>query len=533
MNSAVRRPLFPVYPRLVPAIVLLMAIISGATPAHAAPVLAVTPKTLSFGKQSWNTTSPAKTVTLRNNSKTAITITAIAPSSGFQITPSGACVGPLAAHSKCTFDVAFLPASAEAYVGTIIITDDAAHSPQKVTLAGTGTSVAGMPAGHVLVAGGVSNGSTILGTVEIYDPIAHAFSPAGSMSDSRAFETAIFLDPAVVESGELAGTVLISGGENNEQSIVPTSDIYTPDAGLSAGNSMQVARAAQTATLITVGPLKGQVLIAGGTDDTFTSVQSAELFNPSTGEFTLTGSLNVPRSAHTATMIDSCSCPLDGDVLIAGGYDNTSTPLASAELFDASTQTFSCVGGGSAPCPAVMINARAEHAAAELTDGEVLITGGYEKVPNAAGSAPGTATADIYDPATGTMETGLKMRHARQGHTATLIAGCNCSLDGAVLIASGADQTFKATPTAELYIPGTGFVTTGSLKTGRVTAAATLFPSGQFAGQVVIIGGVKATGPASGPVLKSAEIYDPITEKFSAAGTMSSARNEQGQALIP
>jgi hypothetical protein len=537
MNMAVRFPLFSVCLRLVPAIALLAAIIAIATPARAAaPVLIVTPKALSFGKQSWNTTSSTRTVTLKNNSKITITIENIVPSSGFQVTPSGACVGPLAAHSDCSFSVAFQPDSAEAYVGTVAITDDAAHSPQRVKLSGVGTPVVGMPAGHVLVAGGVSNHSAILGTAEIYDPIARSFSSAGTMSDSRAFETATWLDPAVLGDVPLSGTVLISGGEDDDFNIVDTADIYSPGGGFdAAANTMQVARAAQTVTLLTSGPLQGKVLIVGGSDNSFTSVLSAELFDPSTGDFTLTGSLTVPRSAHTATLIEGCSCSLDGDILIAGGYDQNSMPLASAELFDPNTQSFSCVGGidgATGLCNPVMTNARAEHMATALPNGDILITGGYAKVPNADGSAPGTATADIYHPATGLMETGLKMRHARQGHTATLIEGCNCPLDGAVLIASGADQTFKATTSAELYIPGTGFVTTGSLKSGRVTAGATLFPTGQFAGQVVIIGGINATGPTSGVVLKSAEIYDPITGKFSAAGTMSSARNAQGQALM-
>ncbi len=287
--------------------------------------------------------------------------------------------------------------------------------------------------------------------------------------------------------------------------------------------------------MITVGPLKGKVLITGGTNAFFNNETSAEIFDPTTGDFAFTaGPMNEARSEQTATLIEGCHCAEEGEVLITGGYDETFTPLASAELFNASTQTFTCVGGGSPPCPAVMTNARAEHDAAALASGDILITGGYKATPNGAGSAPATATADIYHPATGTMETGLHMRHARQGHTLTLIEGCNCPLDGAVLIASGADQTQRATTSAELYIPGTGFVTTGSLKTARVTADATLFsPTSQFAGQVVIIGGADATGPSTGVILKSAEIYDPITGKFSPASNMATARQEQAQALIP
>ena len=59
----------------------------------------------------------------------------------------------------------------------------------------------------------------------------------------------------------------------------------------------------QTATLLQ----NGQVLIAGG------ETASAELFNPSTGKFTATGSMTISRTGHTATLLP------DGRVLIAGG----------------------------------------------------------------------------------------------------------------------------------------------------------------------------------------------------------------------
>ena len=62
----------------------------------------------------------------------------------------------------------------------------------------------------------------------------------------------------------------------------------------------------QTATLLQ----NGQVLIAGG------ETASAELFNPSTGAFTATGSMTVSRSGHTATLLP------DGRVLIAGGVQD-------------------------------------------------------------------------------------------------------------------------------------------------------------------------------------------------------------------
>ena len=67
------------------------------------------------------------------------------------------------------------------------------------------------------------------------------------------------------------------------------------------------------------------VLIAGGYNNG-TYLASAELYNPGTGTFTATGSMSTPRSYHTATLLNN------GMVLIAGGL-NGNVSLKSAELY--------------------------------------------------------------------------------------------------------------------------------------------------------------------------------------------------------
>src|SRR5262249_10065387 len=64
---------------------------------------------------------------------------------------------------------------------------------------------------------------------------------------------------------------------------------------------------------------------------------SAELYDPTSGTWTLTGSLNVARSANTLTLLPN------GQVLVAGGTDNVNT-FSSAELYSTVTTTSPEVG---------------------------------------------------------------------------------------------------------------------------------------------------------------------------------------------
>lgn len=87
---------------------------------------------------------------------------------------------------------------------------------------------------------------------------------------------------------------------------------------------------------------------------------------------------------------------LDGRVLFTGGYTRPGTaPYASAEIYDPASGTFTAV--------APMQHARVQHAAVTLNDGRVLVMGGSIQVSP---GLVGTNTAEIYDPSTGRFYTG-------------------------------------------------------------------------------------------------------------------------------
>ncbi len=87
------------------------------------------------------TTSAAQTLTLTNTGSASLSISSIAASGDFAETDN--CGTFVAAAGSCTINVTFTPLATGTRTGTITFTDNAANSPQSVSLTGTGTPAAG------------------------------------------------------------------------------------------------------------------------------------------------------------------------------------------------------------------------------------------------------------------------------------------------------------------------------------------------------------------------------------------------------
>ncbi len=305
-----------------------------------------------------------------------------------------------------------------------------------------------------------------------------------SMPSTRKSHTATVLNN---------GQVLIAGGFNSL--ALATAALYNSNGTFTAtGGSMITARVFHTATLLN----NGKVLIAGGFNGS-TYLSGAELFDPATGTFTATGSLVTgARAHHTATLLNN------GKVLIAGGlFSNgaTTTPLASAELYDPADGTFTATGSLAAT--------RYTATATLLNNGKVLVAGGFN-------ASVDLNSAELFDPAAGSFTSaGSSMTAARSSHTATLLNG------GKVLLAGGSSgSTFTAS--AEVYDPvaGTFTATTGNLSEARVSHAASLLNSGK----------VLLTG---GRFTDTADVYDPATGLFAGGIAMSVKRENHTSTLLP
>jgi hypothetical protein len=338
--------------------------------------------------------------------------------------------------------------------------------------------------GLILALVGLMGGATLLGPARpASSQVVASWTFTGKLNTAREFGHTATLLPN--------GKVLVAGGEGGFGTL-NSAELYDPATGTwSITASLNAARSGHTATLLP----NGKVLVVG-------DYNATELYDPATGTWSFTGNLNIARAGHTATLL------LNGKVLVAGdGF-----PEKTTELYDPATGIWTRTGD--------LHTDREYHTATLLSNGKVLlVAGGYNCQT---GVCSLLNTAELYDPAAGTWSITASLNTARFFHTATLLP------NGQVLVAGGATRNYSdPTNSAELYDPATGtWSITARLNTARFFHTATLLPNGQ----VLVAGGGNALSPGH---TNSAELYNPATGVWSYTANPNSDRSAHTATPLP
>jgi Kelch motif protein/galactose oxidase-like protein len=436
-----------------------------------------------------------------------------------------------------------------------------------------------LPDGRVLIAGGEGNLNytqfTVFRSAELFDPQSNAWSFTASMHVGRVQHAAVLLAD---------GRVLVIGGAARKALVTASCEIFTPSgdvrgvhsfarvgmrvhasrifvaqsgAGRSLAAAVPVAQASSFGTAsrrktmgrwMQTGSMNvtragadgfpavllrnGKVLVEGCDQQLGQGGVTAELFDPATNKWALTGSMHVPRCNHGATMLP------DGRVLVAGG-DSEGTVHAAAEIYNPAS--------GKWTMAAELNSTRFLFSVLALPNGTLFAPGGA-----AFGTIP-RDSADVYDPAHNTWTATPSLNVSRYENGSAVLP------DGKVLVFGGFTQNLTWATMSELYDPASNAwkprgATTDqpfigvTLPTGDVLAT---IPSQLYNeargvwgltktdmqiprindtltvladGRALAAGGCTGCGSGGGSVLQS-ELYDPTSDTWSIDASLHEARS--------
>jgi Kelch motif/Galactose oxidase, central domain/Fibronectin type III domain len=333
--------------------------------------------------------------------------------------------------------------------------------------------------GDVLLVGGQDGSGNTTNSSEVYDPRTDTWASAGLMSTPRFLPVAVTLQ---------SGKVLVAGGttDNTGSTALDTGEVYDPSTNTwtPVANTMSSPRGDYPAIALLPN---GDVLIAGGADAGGDAVATADIYNPTSNTFAPASSMSTGRILTAATPLSN------GKVLVAGGQDINGAPVDTAEIYDPGTDSWI-----SAANP--MSVGRTYPGLAHLPNGEVLVAGGVNSGSSLNSPSTTTATTNIYDPSSNSFTPGPAMMVSR------IFFGITPLADGRVLVAGGVTLGGGGgaiTGDTEIYDPRTNSWSEAAPLPPIAAFTLSLLPNGQA------LQASGATGGPNGSSSTQAELYTP------------------------
>ncbi len=310
----------------------------------------------------------------------------------------------------------------------------------------------------------------------------------------------------------------------------------TAVAGSASGSfqktgSMNVARIGPSSTLLS----NGEVLVAGGRGTNGAYLASAELYNPSIGSWTFTGSMSTARSSGAVLLPN-------GEVLVAGG-SNGSSELTSAELYNPSTGTWSPTGSmGNAGGGSLTLLSKGQVLAVEGTTAELYnpAAGTWTETGSPTSVTGGTLLqngevlainpsinnpSELYNPVTGTWSITGSIGTTIGSFIAPRLS------NGEVLVTGGFDSGSTTYSSASLYNPSTGQFT---VEIGPCSCDA--FNGAPLSsGNLLVAGGAFLVQAQPYPITEttaSAELWNPSTQAWTSTGNLNTSRSGEAVSVL-
>jgi len=242
------------------------------------PVVTLSTTSLNFGTAEAGTMTAAQVVTLTNTGTAALNITQLSAGSAYQVFND--CPATVNAGASCTFGVVFQPQTPGTYSYSVSIKDNAANSPQKVTLNGTatapvvglspkaltfGTQAVGTTSSVQAVT--LTNQGTTTLTINSILPsgdFAQTNTCAGTLAAGENCTINITFSPTA--GGARGGAVTINSAGNSPQNVSLLGTASSGSASLSAttltfaNQNLWTKSAAQTVTLTNKGSTALQIV---------------------------------------------------------------------------------------------------------------------------------------------------------------------------------------------------------------------------------------------------------------------------------